>query len=222
MGLKLAERGCNIAIADVDMKAAEQTAADIKVTGVKSKAYRLDVSNYREIEPFYVQINEELGPVDILINNAGLIPFKSLQDDTIDNLERLIRVNINSHILMTKTFLNKMIERKKGHIVGISSMAGIYAFPWAVAYSTTKFAVTGFMSALTEQLRLQGHGNTVQTTCVMPYYIRTRKDIMDFLDARFEPIECEYAAEIIVDAILRNKNSVTVPPFLGPLIKFMW
>lgn len=77
-----------------------------------------------------------------------------------------------------------MIKQKSGHIVGIASMAGIIAAPYMIAYGTTKHAITGFMGCLAEELIADGHGDYIKTTCVCPYFINTRKEIMDFLSLR--------------------------------------
>jgi all-trans-retinol dehydrogenase (NAD+) len=72
---------------------------------------------------------------------------------------------------MSRIFLEKMIERKKGHVVAISSMSALQPLPWAVLYSTSKAAVTCFMESLRQQLRLDGHEKYIHTTCIMPYFI---------------------------------------------------
>ena len=84
---------------------------------------------------------------------------------------------------MTKCFLDDMIENGTGHIVSISSTQGIYAFPFSLSYSATKFAVTGFMLGLKEFLRRSGL-NGIQTTCVLPNVMATRKDITDIVDEK--------------------------------------
>ena len=96
----LAKHGCNIAIADIDIKSAEKTALEITHKGVQAKAYKADVSNYDEIESLRDQIASDFGNVDILINNAGLIPFASLIDQKASEIEKLFKVNVNSTVLV--------------------------------------------------------------------------------------------------------------------------
>lgn len=74
--------------------------------------------------------------------------------------------------------------RKSGHIVSISSMAGIHPSPFIIAYSATKFGVNGYMAALTEHLRLENLSDCIKTTCVFPFYIKTRQVIVDFLNTK--------------------------------------
>jgi all-trans-retinol dehydrogenase (NAD+) len=82
---------------------------------------------------------------------------------------------------MTKFFLEQMKENQGGHLVCIASMSGMFATPFSVPYAATKFAINGFMSALTEHLRLEKWRSKIKTTCVFPYYVRTREDVEDFL-----------------------------------------
>lgn len=82
---------------------------------------------------------------------------------------------------MSKCFLEQMKEMGSGHIVSISSMSGLHATPFSIPYSATKFGINGFMAALTEHLRLEKWRSRIKTTCVFPYYIKTRQDVIDFL-----------------------------------------
>lgn len=221
MALRLARRGCNIVIVDVNLKAAEQTCDEIRGKNVSAYAFRVDVSSYDEVQDFIDTVYRDIGPIDILINNAGLIQFTFLNDTSVENVNRLIDVNVKGYIWTTKVVLEKMMHRKRGHIVAISSLSGVHAFPWAVVYSTSKFAVNGFMAALTEQLRLQGYADQIQTTCVCPYYTATRKDIVSFLQKpRFELLTTEYTARTAVNGILRNESTVSVPPLMDFGLKF--
>uniref|UniRef100_A0A8D8HFB2 Short-chain dehydrogenase/reductase 3 n=3 Tax=Culex pipiens TaxID=7175 RepID=A0A8D8HFB2_CULPI len=222
IALQLAKRGCNIVIVDIDLKSAENTCADLREKGVKAYCYRVDVSSFEQVKSLATIVYQDIGPVDILVNNAGLIHFTFLQDSSEQDVNRLIDVNVKSYIWTTKVFLEKMMDRKRGHIVAISSMSGMYAFPWAVVYSTSKYAVNGFMAAVTEQLRLQGFSDKIQTTCVCPYYIATRKDIVEFLKKpRFKLLTTEHTARVIAKGILRNEVTIAIPPFFDLGVKIM-
>lgn len=83
---------------------------------------------------------------------------------------------------MTRCFVDQMKLNNGGHIVAISSMSGLHASPFAVDYSASKAAVNSFMSGLTEKLRIEYSGKRFRTTCVCPFYITTRKDIVEFLN----------------------------------------
>lgn len=100
--IQLADAGCNIAVVDIDLAAAQKFVESLTVKGVTAKAYRTDVSNYSEISALKQKVIEELGEVDILVNNAGLIPYKSIFNQSAEELERLTRVNFNSVMLVRK------------------------------------------------------------------------------------------------------------------------
>ncbi|XP_052867033.1 17-beta-hydroxysteroid dehydrogenase 13-like [Anopheles cruzii] len=224
MARLFATRGCKLVLVDIDLGAAQRTCDELKQElGTTAWAYRVDVSKYDECRRLAEQMKSDgCGTVDILVNNAGLILFAFLGESDPEREANVVDVNIKSHIWMTRVFLNEMIQRKRGHIVGISSMSGMYAFPWGVVYSATKFAVSGFMASLTEQLRIQGLSKAVRTTCINPYYVATRKDVVDFLEKpRFPLLDVDDAAEQMVKGILRNDVVVTVPRLFGVFTRFM-
>uniref|UniRef100_A0A1L8E514 Short-chain dehydrogenase/reductase 3 n=1 Tax=Nyssomyia neivai TaxID=330878 RepID=A0A1L8E514_9DIPT len=216
IAIRLAKEGCNVAIVDVDLEAAQRVAGDIKSFGIKAKAYKVDVSKYQEVKSLSRQVEDDLGPVDILINNAGIMPTISLMEGSPKDIEKILSVNLTSHFWTVRVFLESMIRRRKGHIVAISSLAGIDAAGRAVAYSTSKFGVRGFMEALREEIRLNGNTGEIFTTTAYPYFISTRKDLMDKMEKtslfqRFPPLIPDDAADIAVDAMLENKESITIP-----------
>lgn len=85
---------------------------------------------------------------------------------------------------MTKYFLEQMIHRGCGHIVSVSSMAGIHPSPYIIQYTATKYGINGFMAALTEYLRLEKLGDKIKTTCAFPYYMKTNEIITNFLNPK--------------------------------------
>lgn len=86
---------------------------------------------------------------------------------------------------MSKYFLEMMKENQSGHIVSIASMAGLHPTPFSIPYSSTKFGVNGFMAALTEHLRLENWKSKIKTSVFFPYYIKTRADVIDFLNPKY-------------------------------------
>ncbi|XP_065090343.1 17-beta-hydroxysteroid dehydrogenase 13-like [Ochlerotatus camptorhynchus] len=222
MAHEFASRGSNVVVVDVDLVAAEQTCEELRRKQVAAYAFQVDVSSYEQVEALAASVHKNVGPVDVLINNAGVVSFNFLRDANEDIINLMIDVNVKGTIWITKHFLPKMTELRRGHIVFISSLAGIHALPWATVYSTSKHAVNGLMSAVTEQLRLEGYGDQIRTTCVNPYYIATRKDIVDFLKKpRFEVLTTESTAQTIVQRVLQNETTVTVPRFFGLGIRMM-
>lgn len=103
----MATLGCNVAIADIDIESAQKTSELLVKLGVSAKAYKVDVSNYDEIEKLKHEVSSDFGEVDILINNAGLIPYKPILDQTAKELERLTKVNFNSVLLVNRNRIYK-------------------------------------------------------------------------------------------------------------------
>jgi all-trans-retinol dehydrogenase (NAD+) len=107
-----------------------------------------------------------------------------------------------------------MIERKRGHIVGISSVAGKISLPTAVAYTTTKHGVRAFMESLRDELIAFEHDKFVQTTTVFPYFISTRKELDDVLEEynKFHSVlTVEEVADRVIEGIKKNELDVTIP-----------
>ncbi|XP_055696738.1 uncharacterized oxidoreductase YoxD-like [Phlebotomus papatasi] len=226
IAIRLAKEGCNVAVVDVDLPAAERVAGDIKSFGIKSKAYKVDVSNFEEVKTLSQDVEEDLGAVDILVNNAGIMPVVSLMEGSPRDIEKILSVNLTSHFWTVRVFFESMIRRRKGHIVAISSLAGLDAAGRAVAYSASKFGVRGFMDALREEIRLNGNSGEIFTTTVFPYFISTRKDLMDKMKnasllQRYPPLIPDDAADIAVDAMLENKISITIPK-VWPISKIIF
>lgn len=162
-------------------------------------------------------IERDMGFVDILINNAGLMPLLSLQEGTQEEVDMILKTNINSNIWTCRAFLDGMIERKRGHILATASLCSFHAVPYAIIYSGTKFFLRGFMDGLREQLRQEGHSEYIKVTRIHPYFVATRKDLMDAVDLRFPAVTAEDTGKIAIDALLRNEFAVSSPPFLLPL-----
>jgi short-subunit dehydrogenase len=225
IAIELAKRGCNIAIADLQFEAADAVAKEIsKNYFVNAKAYKVDVSNYTAVQQLKDEIESSLGFVDILINNAGLMPFVSLREGTPNDIQKILEINLTSHFWTCRTFLNGMIKRKRGHIVAISSMAGIFGVPRACLYCASKYGVRGMMNSLYLELCADGHDDIVKLTGVYPCFMNTRKHIthiietMGMFSMKLDPTEC---AKIIVKGMLRNKDHIVIPEDFDGLVKLI-
>lgn len=106
------------------------------------------------------------------------------------------------------------MERKRGHVVAICSMAGKMTFPCSIAYCATKFGVSGFMEALNDELGLLEQ-DFVKLTTAYPTFINTRKELGERLDSagNIPRIEPSHAAHLIVKAVLRNRRNLYIPNF---------
>ncbi|KAG4070949.1 hypothetical protein HA402_001386 [Bradysia odoriphaga] len=220
IAIQFAANGCNIAIADMDIKAAEQTAMQLNKMNVVARAYHVDITSTDQIQKLKTDIEKDMAPVDILINNAAIVPLLSLREDTDDDVERIINVNITAQIHVTRTFLPDMIKRKRGHIVGIASLSAVHPTGGAVIYSATKGAMQNFIVALNEELRQEGN-DCIKCTSILPFMAATRKDIIDAAHVRLPIISPTYVARVAVNAILRDQLMVSAPRSYLWLIQWM-
>jgi NAD(P)-dependent dehydrogenase (short-subunit alcohol dehydrogenase family) len=142
VALLLADKGCHLALVDVQAEALAQTAALISAKGRKCSYHEVDVSNRAAMSELPDAVLAQHGCVDILVNNAGIASGYTFEEHPMEHFERLIGVNFYGVVYGCKYFLPHLKQRTEAHIVNISSMFGIFAFPTQAAYSASKFAVT--------------------------------------------------------------------------------
>ncbi|HTA77194.1 MAG TPA: SDR family NAD(P)-dependent oxidoreductase [bacterium] len=167
LALTLAKEGVRLALADQNPKALKETLSLLK--GVKVKTWTLDVTNRQAVDKFAAQVKRAFGPVDILINNAGVNSWGQVADTKMQTLEWMINVNMWGTIYMTKAFLPQLLSRKESSLVNISSALGLMGFYGQAGYSASKFAVRGFSEGLQHELA----GTPISVTVVYPGGVRT-------------------------------------------------
>ena len=200
----LIRRGARVAIGDLKAELAEQTATEL---GGNCVAFELDVTSRESFESFYANAAKELGPIDVLINNAGIMPLNLLTDESDEIAKLQIDINLHGVIFGTKIAMADMIARNTGHIVNIASQAGKAGFPGGATYCATKHAVVGLSEAARGELR----DTNVEVSCVMPAIVNTELG-SGLHDARgVKTLEPEEVAEAIVEALETNRFDVWVP-----------
>lgn len=163
VALAFAKAGSMLLLADIDQASLDLVAEEVEASGAHCRTYLVDVSSQDDVERFAAEIDESLGGVDILVNNAGVCVVADILDTTPDDWEWLMGVNLWGAIYTTRCFLPGMIERREGHIVNISSGAGLFGLAALGAYCTTKFALVGLSEALVQEVR--EHNIGVTTVC---------------------------------------------------------
>lgn len=148
MAVKLAQMGCKVSVVDIDLTAAEETTKMITEEGFAAAAIKCDVTNIEDIVKAGQIARNTFGTVDILINNAGIVTGKKILDITERDLKKTFEVNAISHVFTVKEFLPEMLKQNKGHIVSISSVAGIIGVPGLSDYCGSKFAAFGIDESL--------------------------------------------------------------------------
>jgi NADP-dependent 3-hydroxy acid dehydrogenase YdfG len=199
-------QGMRVALGDVDFEAARRTASEL---GPSAVALPLDVTDRASFTAFLDGAEEQLGPIDVLVNNAGIMQVGSFLDEDDLTARRMVDINIHGVILGTKLALARMIPRDRGHIVNISSQAGKFGTPGGATYSATKHAVVGLTEALRGELRLMGAH--IDLSYVMPYIVNTELG-SGLGEARgLHNLEPSEVAEAIVDALQNGIVDVWVP-----------
>jgi NADP-dependent 3-hydroxy acid dehydrogenase YdfG len=200
----LIRKGARVAIGDLDQDLAQETAAEL---GGGAVALQLDVTDRDSFSAFLDEAERELGPIDVLINNAGIMPLGrfAMEDDA--TAQRMIDINLHGVILGTKLALERMEPRNSGHVVNIASQAGKGGFPGGATYCATKHAVVG----LSEAVRAELLETEIEVSCVMPAIVNTEL-AAGVKEARgVKNLEPEQVADAIVNALESPRFDVWVP-----------
>lgn len=199
------KRGAKVAIGDIDVELAQQAAASVQGFG----GY-LDVRVKSSFDELIAQIENELGPVDILINNAGIMPMGAMIEESQEITDAQIDINLRGVIHGMKAVLPKMLERKTGHIVNVASLAGKYPIPGASVYCATKFAVVGLTASMQQELR----NTPIGLSAVLPSKVLTELSSGTGDSLPIPTVEPQDVAEAIIKAIEHNLPEIAVPNYL--------
>lgn len=164
---RLAREGVRVVIADLDGEAAVRAAREI---GSGARGFALDVTEFDEYLRVVTEVEETLGPIDIVVNNAGIMPVGPLLGELRGVAEATMRVNFWSHYISYQVLAPRMIARGRGHFINVTSAAGAIHSPGLASYVASKHAATGFARSAREELA--GTGVTIST--VMPAAVRTQ------------------------------------------------
>src|ERR1700757_1425703 len=159
-------RGARVAIGDIEAGLAEQTAAEL---GGGTVGLSLDVTRRDSFAAFLDAVEERVGPLDVLINNAGIMPIGPFVEETDATAKRLIDINLHGVIFGSKLALERFLPRGRGHLVNIASVAGKGGFPGGATYCATKHAVVG----LSEAVRAEVRSTDIDVSIVMPVVVNT-------------------------------------------------
>ncbi|XP_011304011.1 short-chain dehydrogenase/reductase family 16C member 6 [Fopius arisanus] len=217
LAIKLAEMGCIVVCWDIDKDRNLNTKNAIIEAGGEAYDFVVDVSNRIEVrEAARLMRKYRVPNVTILINNAAVLMQKSFADRDVDDVERTFGVNVFSQFWTIETFLPIMLQNKKGHIVAISSLCGVYGVSQKITYCASKFAIRGLMKGLREEYKAQ---QFIHFTTIYPFYVATglAQDPKYRFSWIFGAISPEYAAGEIVRAVQRNYNEYIIPKWLCPL-----
>lgn len=160
----LAARGAKVAVAARRKEKLAEVVAGIEAAGGDARAYTLDVTDKKQVESVAAAVIADFGRIDVLINNAGLMPIRPMSEVNTDEWDAMIDVNLKGTLYGIAAALPRFIAQGSGHIINLSSVAGVKVFaPGGTVYSGTKFAVR----AISEGLR-QEVGDRIRVTSIEP------------------------------------------------------
>ncbi len=211
-----AQEGARVVLTDVDESALKAAAQRIKDVGGEAHAYLADISDRSSCFTLGKSVASEIGPVDVLINNAGIVECGQALDMSEASVRRITEVNYLGQVWMMQAFLPSMIARKSGQVVNVCSYAGKIGTAYLAAYCATKWALTGF----TDSLRQELHGSGVTLTIVNPGYIST-----GMFDSCRVPMVTHWqdpqkVADAVLEGVKKDRYEVFWPRWLGHLIAF--
>jgi all-trans-retinol dehydrogenase (NAD+) len=211
MAETFAAEGARVILWDCNRLTLEATEKELTERGLRCTTYLCDVSSRDSVYDTAKRVIDEHGPIDILINNAGVVSGRPLLEISDAEIERTFGVNALAPIWTTRAFLPTMIERDRGHIVTIASAAGLIGAPKMTDYAASKHAAIGFDDALRSELRHLGHRG-IRTTVVCAYFISTGMfDGAGTATPLFPILTPDYATRQIVRAIRRGRRRLLMP-----------
>jgi short-subunit dehydrogenase len=212
----LLARGARVVIGDRDVDALESAVAGLAPLGPVS-GHPLDVADRASFSLFLDKARAEGGGrIDVLINNAGVMPVGPFLDQSEGAIRSAIEVNFYGVLNGSQLVLPDMVARRAGHIVNIASMAGMVAVPGQVVYAGTKFAVVGLSIAMADEFAPQG----VEVTAVLPTFTNTELIAGTKATGAQKPVQPEDIAAAVVKVLDKPKTLVSVPSglrFIGAL-----
>jgi len=168
--LKLSKAGAKIAIGARRVEKLEELAKQITDSGGEVFYQKLDVTKREECENFAKAVLQKWNSIDILVNNAGLMPLSFFKSLKFDEWDRMVDVNIKGVLYTTGAVITHMKEKKSGHIVNLSSVAGRIVFPAGSVYCATKYAVAAFSEGLRQEFSVRSN---IRVTSIEPGVVAT-------------------------------------------------
>ena len=214
--LRFARAGSGVVLAARRLDRLEVLAERIRARGGEAVPVRCDVTDGAEVAGLVEATLGAFGRCDVLVNNAGIPGGGRFEAVTPEEIERVVQVNLLSVLQVTKAFLPSMVERGRGHVVNVASLAGRYAVPGAAAYSATKHGVVAFSEALYHELKPRG----VLVTVVNPAFAKTER--FPSVDIpRVVLLDVDRIARTIEDVVRRGRApEVSVPRWFGAFQAF--
>src|SRR5262249_39631913 len=216
---QLGAAGARLGLVDRDEAGLERLHSELNGAGVQTARAVADVRKREEVRSAIASLTERLGPVDVLIPCAGICGFEVVDDLNVPQVENILQINFLGVVYAIDAVLPSMLQRKSGHIVGISSLAGVRAIPFEPAYCASKAGLAAYLESLRPALRRRG----VLVTTIFPGFVRT--PLLDGLMAAGQTslpsasIDADTCAARILAAVRRGKRVASFPWRTSVMVK---
>lgn len=214
MARLLLERKAKVIIWDINQENIDLTIAELSSKG-NIIGYNVDIASSYQIQETTKKIKQEIGIIDVLINNAGIIVGKYFNEHSMEDISKTMEINATAPMVLTKLLLDDMLHQNAGHICNIASSGGLVSNPKMSVYAASKWALIGWSDSL--RLEMQQLNKNIKVTTIMPYYINT--GMFEGVQSKLPILEPEAAALTIIKAIEKNKKMVTIPGYIYRLTR---
>lgn len=214
----MAAKGVHLALAARSAEDLEITAKKLSGYGVETITVPTDVNKKTDLKNLVKRTTQELGPIDVLVNNAGvegMVPFEEMD---VAHIEQILKTNLIALELLTHLVVPGMIERRRGHVVNIASMAGKSSVPFNTVYSSSKHGVIGFTWSLRAELRRHNVG----VSAVSPGFVSQAGMFTEWKNGPAPKLSStvtpEAVAKATIRAIEKNRAEINVIPGAGKFV----
>jgi short-subunit dehydrogenase len=210
LAVHFARAGAEVIVTDVAAERAARVAEELAADGRPPLSYTLDVTSAEQVRDVRERIQADRGPIDVLVNNAGVVFGGGFLDVPLERHRLTVDINLCGIMTVTHTFLPDLLARPEGYLVNIVSASAVVALPWATSYAASKAAALSFSDSLREELRLTGRRN-VRVMAVCPSYIST-----GLFDGAKPPmmtwiLQPDFVAASTVRAVERGRDFLILP-----------
>ncbi len=215
LAIDLVARGATVVGCGRSQERLQETLSEMRRTSPASAVYVCDVADHEQVKNLIFYVLSEFGKIDVLINNAGIGLYQAFADSSLDAIEKIVRTNFLGALYCIKEALPSMVERRSGHIVNISSVAGKIGTPRMATYCATKFALIGLTESLYHELRPLG----VHISVICPGPVRTKFRL--FFDdlapgaPAFLILNAEDVSQAVIHSLQKKKFEIVLPLWLA-------
>jgi short-subunit dehydrogenase len=203
----LASHGCRLGLVGRTAATLEALADELRQGGTVAAVQAADVGDQAAVNQALAAIRTELGPVDVLVHNAGLARVTQARAPDLDDLEQMVRVNYLGGVYLVAAVLPDMLARGSGQIIGVSSLSAIRGLAWTAGYSASKAAFAVYLESLRPALRRRG----IRVSTVFPGFVRTPMALALPWNWPVPMLRPEAAARRVFQAMVRGRREVWFP-----------